>query len=527
MVNQASTLPPLLLAAFEHGPWEEMRTRLAAACAARGLASRAGPASRVLHRLLDVLILQMHLRIFRRIMEAAVGLPFEGGDAQLEPLYRSELSEHGVQNIANACREAGWQVAASFPAGAAGPLCVLDLPFVPALDVRRDGRLLDALGLALDIEPRGEGGRLVLRAMALEQSPPPSSRLLDPAASLAAIGDIGDQLGYGVIVFSPAGEILAASPAMLAQLRLDDPETALAALARAIPSAFHDDIVWGLALEADDGVFENYRIRLHAPGSVGLTVLFNVSGFRAGDGTLHSLWQVVSQAEGESRLSEGTILGEVRVHNITKNYVPQLVERKAREAVRLGRSSLANEERPVAVLFCDIVGFTAYVEGNAGSESVIDTLNTILRRVSVSVKNNRGAIDKFMGDCLMALFDDPADAVRAAIDMQGHATDINSLRSWSGRQTLQLRIGIHWGEVVIGNVGTAERLDWTAIGDVVNTASRIEKGCTPGGILISETVRAAIEAAHPGEFNYGAPFDLQVKGKCEALRVCAVHPDGG
>ncbi|MCX8018444.1 MAG: adenylate/guanylate cyclase domain-containing protein [Rhodocyclaceae bacterium] len=215
------------------------------------------------------------------------------------------------------------------------------------------------------------------------------------------------------------------------------------------------------------------------------------------------------------------------MHNITKNYVPQLVEKKAREAVRLGRSQLANEERPVAVLFCDIVGFTAYVEGHADSESVIDTLNTILRRVSVSVKTHRGAIDKFMGDCLMALFDDPADAVRAALDMQSHASDINAMRAGLGRQALQLRIGIHWGEVVIGNVGTAERLDWTAIGDVVNTASRIEKGCTPGGILISETVRKAIEAAHPGEFRCGAPFDLRVKGKRAALRVCIVHHDGG
>jgi len=177
----------------------------------------------------------------------------------------------------------------------------------------------------------------------------------------------------------------------------------------------------------------------------------------------------------------------------------------------------------VAVLFCDIVGFTAFVDSNLHGESIIDTLNTILRRISVSVKRHGGHIDKFMGDCLMALFDAPADALRAAIDMQHHATDINTLRHWAGQATLQLRIGIHWGEVVIGNVGTAERLDWTAIGDVVNTASRIEKACTPGGVLISDALRRAADVAAPGEFDYGEIRELKVKGKREPLRVCAVN----
>ncbi|MCX8085673.1 MAG: adenylate/guanylate cyclase domain-containing protein [Rhodocyclaceae bacterium] len=483
------------------------------------------PLVRVLHHLLDEAMRQMHFEIFRRILATEVGLPAGESDGEIEALYRAELGEHGTRNLTHACRQAGWEIALRFPADATGTLCILELPFAPALELERHARLLNALGFALDVEVRGTASTLVLRESKGAQTAPPP-RLLDPAASLAAIGEIGDQLGYGVIVFSPAGEVQAASPAMLARLRLDDRDDALAALPQAIPPAFFDDVVWGLALENEEGVFENYRIRLYVPGSVGLTILFNVSGFRAADGAIYSLWQVVAEASGEVQLAEGTILGEVRVHNITKNYVPQLVEQKAREAVRLGRTSLANEERPVAVLFCDIVGFTAWVERHGGSESVIETLNTILRRVAAPVKRYRGAIDKFMGDSLMALFDDPADAVRAALDMQSHAADINALRADSGRQALQLRIGIHWGEVVIGNVGTAERLDWTAIGDVVNTASRIEKGCTPGGILVSETLRETVEARQPGAFRFGKPFALRVKGKREALRVCAVQPQG-
>jgi class 3 adenylate cyclase len=216
------------------------------------------------------------------------------------------------------------------------------------------------------------------------------------------------------------------------------------------------------------------------------------------------------------------MLSEVRIHNITRSYVPQLVEEKARDAIRLGKNKLTNEVRNVAVLFCDIDGFTSYVETNASSESIIDTLNLILLRVASCVKRNHGSIDKFMGDCMMALFDRPDDALLAACDMQGHAEDINTLRLRAGQKTLQLRIGVHWGEVVIGNVGTVERLDWTAIGDVVNTASRIEKNCHPGAILISEAIRNAVPPAEAHRFAFGDTFRLQVKGKGEELAVCQV-----
>lgn len=128
-----------------------------------------------------------------------------------------------------------------------------------------------------------------------------------------------------------------------------------------------------------------------------------------------------------------------------------------------------------------------------------------------------------MGDSVMAIFRDPADAILAAQDMQSHSADINDLRSRAGQDILRLRIGIHWGEVVIGNVGTAERLDWTAIGDVVNTASRIEKNCTPGSILISQAMRDTVCALPHPEILFGDIFQIAVKGKRDVLSVCHVQ----
>ncbi len=523
------------LYAMSHGPWQDVLARVRSALEARQLGQLIAPTTLILHDLLDNALRVMHLRVFRTILESEAGLPFESGDAQLEPLYKAELSEHGSQNIAYACEQSGQQVVVRFPlpdSSHVDTLLEVEVPYVWERGHCQADRLIDALGFRLDVAPLDAGSRLVLVNQVDRQLVCASPQLLDNDTQARSMGQIFDQLGYGLIQFSAVGGILAASPALLARLRMEVSTASISQLTEAIPLSFYQDIIWGLALADGDnggngnGAFENYRIRVQMQGANALSILFNVSGFRHADGTIHSLWQVVSQEAGARLLSEGSIISEVRIHNITRNYVPQLVEQKARDAIRLGQTSLTNEERPVAVLFCDIVGFTSYVEKNASSESVIDTLNSILRRVSVSVKRNRGSIDKFMGDCIMALFDDPAAAVLAAIDMQSHAEDINSLRFRAGQQTLQLRIGIHWGEVVIGNVGTAERLDWTAIGDVVNTASRIEKGCQPGSILISREVMTAVEASQPGKFAFGEVFGLHVKGKQDNLVVCHVSLAG-
>lgn len=514
------------LCAIDHGPWQAVLNGLQRSLDAHQLAPLLAPTTLILHDILESAVRVMHLQVLRRIMEADFGLALSDEPGQVESLFNSEVGEHGSQNIANACRAGGWMIAVHFPrVSTAGPhtLVQVDVPFPWDTGLCKTLTLIEALGYQLDVGVRLEGRRISVAKHAGHAAVFAAPALLDADDELASVGQIARQLSYGLIQFSAVGEITAVSRSMLKLLRFDSNSAPVRTLAQAIPVSFLNDIVWGLALAEGNGAFENYRIRVRPPNLSHVSILFNVSGFRHGSGTVHSLWQPVSLDESSAQLTEGSILSEVRIHNITRNYVPQLVEQKARNAVRLGQTSLRNEERPVAVLFCDIVGFTSYVERNAASESTIDTLNSILRRVSASVKRNNGFIDKFMGDCAMAIFDNPTEALLAAIDMQAHSDDINTLRSRAEQQTLQLRIGIHWGDVVIGNVGTAERLDWTAIGDVVNTASRIEKACEPGSILISQAVRDVIEGKQPGQFQFRPMFKLKVKGKVDELAVC--HAD--
>jgi class 3 adenylate cyclase len=522
------TYESVRLCAVDHGPWLAVQAGLQRSLEAHRLGQLLAPTALILHDVLESAVKVMHLQVFRRIMEADFDVALNDAEGQVESLFNSEVVEHGSQNIAHACRTGGWMIEVGFPqVSAAVPdtLAHIDVPFRWDPGLCNTPMLIEALGYRLEVEPLGEGSRISLSKRTDRAPVFRSPALLDAEAQLASVGHVAQQLSYGLIHFSAVGEITAVSPSMLALLRLDPGQASAQSLAQAVPVAFLNDIIWGLALAEGNGAFENYRIRVRLPGDNQVSVLFNVSGFRQIDGAVISLWQTVSLDAGGAQLTEGSILSEVRIHNITRNYVPQLVEQKARDAVRLGQTTLRNEERPVAVLFCDIVGFTSYVELNAGSESTIDTLNTILRRVSASVKRNHGFIDKFMGDCAMAIFDAPSNALLAAIDMQSHSEDINTLRSRAGQQTLKLRIGIHWGEVVIGNVGTAERLDWTAIGDVVNTASRIEKSCEPGSVLISREVRATVEKEFPDRFSFHPVFGIKVKGKLDELAVC--HLDIG
>ena len=169
-------------------------------------------------------------------------------------------------------------------------------------------------------------------------------------------------------------------------------------------------------------------------------------------------------------------------------------------------------QRDMTVLFSDIRSFTTLSESMSPREN-FDFINAFLRRVGPAVRDHGGVIDKYIGDAVMALFPNtPADALRAAIDMQRRVAAYNESRVARGYAPIRIGVGLHAGSLILGTVGEDERMNSTVISDAVNLASRLE-GITKhygAGIVVSESV---LEKLPPGEFGTRFLDRIQVKGK--------------
>jgi class 3 adenylate cyclase len=159
---------------------------------------------------------------------------------------------------------------------------------------------------------------------------------------------------------------------------------------------------------------------------------------------------------------------------------------------------LGGERREVTILFADVVGFTKLSESQP-PEIIVALLNELFTFATEIVQRRGGIIDKFIGDCVMAVWgspqsrpDDALRAVQAAEDLR-RWVDVGN-RRWRERWgiEIQLAIGIHTGPAVAGNVGSEKRMEYTVIGDTVNVAARIESMAQPGQILVSEATRERI-----------------------------------
>ena len=155
---------------------------------------------------------------------------------------------------------------------------------------------------------------------------------------------------------------------------------------------------------------------------------------------------------------------------------------------------LSGRTMNIAVLFVDIRGFTALSEG-MDPEQVVHILDEYLTLTSKCIKKNGGTLDKFIGDCTMAIWgaplptEDPVyKAACAAMDMVAGSDELAKRLMAKYGKTVSFGIGIHYGPAVVGNIGSPERLDYTAVGDTVNTASRLEAQAEGGKIYISNEV---------------------------------------
>jgi adenylate cyclase len=193
--------------------------------------------------------------------------------------------------------------------------------------------------------------------------------------------------------------------------------------------------------------------------------------------------------------------------------------------------TLGGTEREVTILFADIRRFTRLSEGMKASD-VVALLNDVFQLASDRILACGGTIDKFIGDSVMAYFgapvpdpDHPLQAVRAAIEIE-EALAERSLRVGSDAMRVEIGIGIHTGTVVVGTIGSDRRSDFTAVGDAVNVAHRLEKLARPSQILVSEAVQRRVRGSVRMRFE----GERQLSGRVEPVHVYSVdleHVDAG
>jgi len=186
--------------------------------------------------------------------------------------------------------------------------------------------------------------------------------------------------------------------------------------------------------------------------------------------------------------------------------------------------SLGGTNSCITALFSDIRGFTSISE-QLRPEVVVQILNEYFADMTPIVFANEGLLDKFMGDGMMALFGVPyacdeaaSNAVRAAVQMQRRMTAVNEELTAMGLSKITIGIGINTGTATVGYIGSRDRTDYTAIGDTVNLAARLEKRADPGQIIISKFTFEAIGTAFPVR-----PCDqIMVKGKQQPVQIYEV-----
>ena len=317
---------------------------------------------------------------------------------------------------------------------------------------------------------------------------------------------IFENLEYSTVAFKSNGEIKQVSGSLPEQLGLTDKNLHL--LPGLIKESFFEDIFMGPFSVENVKKFENYRLNISSV-SADTEYLFNISGCIE-KGEVLTLWQKVNIESKKQKLSEGSLFENIHIQKLIAPYIPQMLLDKARETIHKGLKSLPSEDKEATLLFADVIGFTGKSQSMPHNQ-LIDLLNLIMGIVVHSIEKNSGYIDKFLGDGVMCIFLEPLSAIVAAIEIQNNLFQLNEFRVASGAEPLNMRIGINSGQVILGSIGTKKRMDWTALGDVVNTASRIEKLSRKNSVLISNSTYLKVKDL----VTVKEDFTAHIRGKLE------------
>ncbi len=215
---------------------------------------------------------------------------------------------------------------------------------------------------------------------------------------------------------------------------------------------------------------------------------------------------------------------EKKIRNIFQKYVPQEV---INEFFNAPETMLRGDSRVLAVLFSDIRGFTTISE-RLLPETVVESLNRYFGIMVDIIMKHKGIVDKYMGDAIMAFFGAPVRhendsllAVRSGLEMIEALDGFNLWQAEHERPPFRIGIGANYGVVTVGNIGSERKMDYTVIGDMVNTASRLESltKVYKKAFVISESVYQRIKADFPTQ-----QLDIvAVKGRSQGLKIYSVE----
>lgn len=257
-------------------------------------------------------------------------------------------------------------------------------------------------------------------------------------------------------------------------------------------------------------------------GVLGLVTVYSATALTAVSWIAGPLLLVVTAAmmswlpRRQSALIHETAERQARRDRLARYFSPGVAE-----VIEQHDAPAAGESCDITVLFCDIRGFTRLSE-KLDAPAVVHLLNDFHGHMVEEVFRNGGTLDKYLGDGLLAYFNAPVRqpdharrAVRCALAMIDRLADLNRSRTARGEAPLGIGIGVHSGMAVVGNIGAENRREFTAIGDTVNVASRLQSLTRQRDtdILISETVVAAIAGTNPDEFRLEAVGEEVVRGR--------------
>jgi len=192
---------------------------------------------------------------------------------------------------------------------------------------------------------------------------------------------------------------------------------------------------------------------------------------------------------------------------------------------------LTTKRSELTVVFVDIEGFSTISE-TVQVEYINNFLNDFFERMTLAIFEYQGTVDKFLGDGILAFFGDPVPienhamaAVKASLEMQDQMAELNAQWAHSGipdfEKGVRIRIGINTGLIIVGNIGSSRRLEYTVLGSAVNIASRLQSLAPPGGIIMTSRTSGLVREEIPCE----GPDYVKVKGIDRDIEVYRIFPE--